>query len=73
VLLRIFGLKREVTTVWIKLDKNNLKLLPRVRMVDIFIANTVSLIKEPLLCVLMNAFEDLQILCVAIANTATVI
>ena len=40
---------------------------------DIFIANTVSQIKEPLVCVLMNANEDLQILCGAIADNATII
>jgi len=42
-------------------------------MFDIFIANTVSQLKEPVVCVLMNANEDLQILCGAIANIVTVI
>ena len=73
MLLRIFPLKGEITTVWIKLDNKNLEVLPHVHTLDICIANTVSLIEEPLVCVLMNAIEDLQILCVAIANTVTAI
>jgi hypothetical protein len=59
--------------VWVKLDKKNLEVLPHVRVLHTFIANTVSQIKEPLVCVLVNANEDLQILCGAIANTVTVI
>ena len=39
----------------------------------IYSLQNVSQIKEPLVCVLMNANEDLQILCGAIANTVTVI
>lgn len=66
-------MKRKITTVWIKLDKKNLEVLPHVRVLDIFIANAVSQIKEPLVSVLMNANEDLQILCGAIANTVMVI
>jgi len=61
-----------MTNVWIKLYKKNLEVLPHVRMLDIFIANTVSQINEPLMCVLMNANEDLEILCDALANTVTV-